>query len=398
MIFGKNYRNLEFEDIERLVSNKISENRTLEYKREINIDKGEERKEFLYDITSFVNSEGGLIIFGISEQKDEKGNNTGLPEEICGIQIDNFDKLILKIEDLLKSSIEPNISNIVIKPLEKANKKILAIGLQKTMGLPRMVTYNSTNKFYRRRNSGKYLVDVYELNQMFMKNTEVIKELESYRRNRLENILKKEYLSNINTENFTLVHVSPINYFRYNQLSLSDDKFLNDLNTKLQPIGAHSWDYRSNFEGYLIFSTNETGNEISAYSQIFRNGIIEFFTHKFHSKINNEGYLFLGMLETHVIDCVTKSLQIYKDQEVSPPFAVHITITDLLYHRINIQDAFRIDSLPFTTNDLLIPNIVINDFDADIEKELKSVFNIIWQSAGCRKSPYYNDIGVRMKK
>jgi len=397
MIVGKNYRNIEFEDIERLVSNKIQENRTLDYKKDINLEKGEERKDFLYDISSFVNSEGGVIIFGISEQKDEKGNNTGIPEEICGIE-DNLDKITLKIEDLIKTSIEPNISNIIIKPLQKNGKKVLFIGLPKTLGLPRMVTYNSSNKFYRRRNSGKYLVDVYELNQMFMESIETIKELDNFRIKRLNKIRKGEFISNANPYNLTLVHISPISFFQFNQLSLTDDRVLNKLTEKLKPIGAPNWDSRSNFEGYLVYHYDRENNEVTAYNQIFRNGIIEFYTHDFHERLD-VNYLYLGMLETQVSDSVNRAIQMYKELEVPPPFVVHITLTDLLNCKVSVDSSmFRLKDSNFINKDLLLPNIIINDFDENVEKQLKNIFDVIWQSAGYRKSPYYNDLGERIKK
>ena len=396
MIFGKNYRDIEFEDIERLVNNKISESRTLDYKKEISIEKGEDRKEFLYDICSFVNTEGGVIIYGISELKDEEQRNTGIPEAICGIK-DNFDKLIQKIEDLIKTSIEPNIFNITIKHLSKDNKNILFIGLPKSLGLPRMVTYNSTNKFYRRRNSGKYLVDIYELNQMFMESFETFKSLEEFRTNRLNKIRKGEYISNVNPRNLTLLHISPISFFQFNQLSLTELGIQESIHTVLKPMTRGGWESRYNFEGLLIFNYDNERDEITAYNQIFRNGIIEFCTHLFHEKLD-ENILYLGWLELQIIESVNKALQLYKTLDVSPPFVVHLTITDLLNRKIDPPKTIHlINTRPFITNDLLIPNIVINDFDENIEKKLSTIFNIIWQSAGCRKSPHFNDIGERIK-
>src|SRR5665647_731735 len=102
MIFG-NYNSITFQDIERLVSNKIPESRTLDYKRDLNIEKGDDRKDFLYDISSFANTDGGTIIFGVSECKDSSGQNTGIPDVIFGLNLENSDKLIQKIEDLIKA-------------------------------------------------------------------------------------------------------------------------------------------------------------------------------------------------------------------------------------------------------------------------------------------------------
>ena len=75
MIIGKSFKNIKFEDIDRLVNNRVCESRYLDYKRKINLEKGDDRKEFLFDICSFANSEGGVIIYGVSEQLDENNRN-----------------------------------------------------------------------------------------------------------------------------------------------------------------------------------------------------------------------------------------------------------------------------------------------------------------------------------
>jgi hypothetical protein len=398
MIFGKNYRKIEFEDIERLVENRISESKTLDYKKEINLEKGDDKKEFLYDITSFVNSDGGVIIYGISELKDENGHNTGLPEEVCGIQIDNFEKLIQRIEDLIRSSVEPNIPDIVIKHLSKDNKEVLFIGLQKSTGLPCMVTYNSTNKFYRRRNTGKYLVDIYELNQMFMENIEIIKELESFRIERVKKIKNGEFISNVDPNKTTLIHICPASFYQYNKLSLTDDRTLNNLSQNLKLYRPSGLDYRSNFEGFLIFKYDSQSKQVHSYNQVFRNGIIEFFSHDFHYSAQGKNFYLLGVLELQVIEWVKTAISIYKELEVPPPFVIYITITDLLDHIVDINNFFRINVLPFSTNDLFLPNIIINDFDENIEKKLMEIFNIIWQAAGERKSPYFDLHGNRVNR
>lgn len=393
MLWGKNYSSIEFEDIERIVESKVSENRTLDYKKEINLVKDKNRKELLFDIASFTNSEGGVIIYGIEEEKDNNQNNTGIPAKISGIETANIDKLILAIDDLVKTSIEPNIPNIIISPLEKDYKKVLFIGIPKSHGIPRMVTYKSSNKFYKRRNSGKYLVDVYELNQMFMENIEVVEKIESFRKNRLNIMRDKSFNLNIDSKNITLLHITPMSYFQYNRLDLTGDKSIQYLTKKLRPIGgAQGWNKRLNFEGLLVFELAGENDKIGAYNQVFRNGIIEFFTHRFHGQDND---FFLGMLETHIINRVKQTIQVYEYFEIPPPFVVQLSITNLLNRYINIMDVHNIQYIPFLADDLLIPNIVINDFSEDISKQLKSLFDIIWQSAGIKESPFYNKNGIR---
>ena len=159
-ILNKKLKDITIDDIERLVNNEIKETTSLDYKRDWHLSKDAEVKEFLYDITAFYNAEGGYLIYGIEEKKDDKGQNTGIPKSIVGIDIENEDKFIQKIEDIVRSNTEPSITNLAINIIPFSNKYILIIGIKKNLGFPSMVTFNNSNRFYRRRNSGKYLVDV----------------------------------------------------------------------------------------------------------------------------------------------------------------------------------------------------------------------------------------------
>ena len=81
---------------------KAPEDKTLEYKKEIKIDIGDDKKEFLGDISAFSNSNGGVIIYGIYA-KD------GVPEKMDGIALANPDSFVLQVENIIRDSIKPRI-------------------------------------------------------------------------------------------------------------------------------------------------------------------------------------------------------------------------------------------------------------------------------------------------
>ena len=81
-LLGKRADQIDAEDISRLVTNQIQETKALDYKKELKLSQDKDKKEFLFDITSMFNTDGGCLIYGIEERKDEKGQNTGIPESI----------------------------------------------------------------------------------------------------------------------------------------------------------------------------------------------------------------------------------------------------------------------------------------------------------------------------
>lgn len=87
--------------IRRLVDNRVPEGRTLEYKSLLPGGTDENRREFLYDASSFANANGGDIVFGISDERKE-GKSTGVPEAIAGINATVVSAEIPRLESLLR--------------------------------------------------------------------------------------------------------------------------------------------------------------------------------------------------------------------------------------------------------------------------------------------------------
>src|SRR5690606_16500226 len=146
---------------------------------------------------------------------------TGKPNEILGIDIENFDKLTQQIEDIIKNSSEPSITQLILNEIDINDKKVLVIGVPKGLGLPSMVTFNQTNKFYKRRNSGKFAVDVYELNQMFMQNQILTEKANEFRNKRLEKVLNKEIMPNLKTDTSFFIHIIPYSFLDSKSINLS---------------------------------------------------------------------------------------------------------------------------------------------------------------------------------
>ena len=72
-------------DIDALLTAKVAERRTLDYKELLPGGVDDAKKEFLYDVTSFANASGGDLVFGVTDQKGTDGNRRGfrrLPTEL----------------------------------------------------------------------------------------------------------------------------------------------------------------------------------------------------------------------------------------------------------------------------------------------------------------------------
>ena len=78
----KPINNVAAADIDDLVRNKVPETRTIEYKRELPGSTDSDKREFLADVSSFANTAGGDLLFGVAEME-------GLPTKVIGVQSAN---------------------------------------------------------------------------------------------------------------------------------------------------------------------------------------------------------------------------------------------------------------------------------------------------------------------
>ncbi len=384
---------LDSDNLSRLITGKIPENKNLEYKRDLDIKGDGETKEFLADISSFANSDGGLIICGVSEEKNENSQNTGIPDEIIGFSGDTIDFEILRIEGLISSCIQPRINNLLIKRIEIDSKILIAIIIPKNYGIPHMVTYKSTNKFYKRGNSGKNLVDVFELNQMFMQSHELQERANNFVSERTGTVIRKEFLPNIVTDKVSFIHIIPLS-FQQNLVRLTEADDYTAIMELFSPI-VHPFIHRHDFEGYILISSEGPDNTVKSYFQTFRNGILEYYASDYFKPMDSDYdqfYFLVYPFERECIDMVSNAIEYYKRIGSYDPFLVSISLFGLGNVKIQTGSLFR---LPETINRnlLRIPPILIKSHDSDIAKILKPAFDVIWQSSGIAASLSYNKAG-----
>jgi len=115
MIYNLNY-------INSLIVNKVEESLNLEYKGAAALDRQNNKTtEISKDISSFANSDGGIIIYGIKEDE----NNKHLPKEIDPIDRTQFSKEWL--EQIILDKIKPRVKDFTISVVEVVNSYVVYI-------------------------------------------------------------------------------------------------------------------------------------------------------------------------------------------------------------------------------------------------------------------------------
>ena len=98
----------------------------------------EQKQEFLNDVSSFANANGGLLFYGIRESKDD----AGVPLEVCGLKGENPGKRINDMETIIRTGLEPRLLGVTIWPVSLPSHEdqvVLILSIPKSFAAPHMV-------------------------------------------------------------------------------------------------------------------------------------------------------------------------------------------------------------------------------------------------------------------
>lgn len=392
-MINKKINDITVDDINSLVENSVCESKTLDYKKELHIDSDSDKKEFLADISSFANSTGGDIIFGIEEDSIDK-----IPTNIVGIPYENEDKLIRRIEDFIRQSIQPIILNIEYKVIElKKDNCILIIRIPQSLISPHRIEYKGHNKFFTRNNKGKYQMDVSELRIAFNSGLDLEKRIEEYKQERYYQLLSNRYKNLIDDLPIFVVHYIPISALNGNNFKLlSQTKIKNEMNNCSSKALGVGYEKNISIDSVSIRYNDGSTSAIANYKTngIIEKGSTEFFKkqYKFTDISPNKTIDYISGYR--IIDRLIKDFdevkRFYKKVEIDTPILVCCSILNSSNYTIP-TNMFH-DVLNKIDRDMLyINNLYVEDFNKTTEEILKPIFDSIWNACGYERCPAYDE-------
>jgi hypothetical protein len=377
-----------------LLDSLVPENRTLDYKERLPGTADGEKKEFLADICSFANAEGGLLIYGVSEVRDEQGRPTGVPASVPGIPGLNVDSTTLRLEQLLTSGISPRIRGVRIRGHAnfEEGRAIIAIEVPRSWNGPHMVTFQSSSRFWGRNSAGKYQFDIDEIRDGFLRSEFLADRLRSVR---------DETPVPLRGSGRILLQVLPFQAFT-SGFTL-DLRPLDGLPQVLKPFTAGSWGGYFNFDGYYASGVDSTGEPTTSYVQFFRNGAAEALdtwllrdsSREPLASASEERSIPSVRFEREIIEQLQRLLTALHRLGIEAPVAVALSLLNVRGFVMARPFEQRISQpgLPIDRDHLLVPEIVLQDLSASIPAALRPIFDAVWQATGLQGSSLYDADG-----
>ena len=375
-------------DLKTLLDDQVPEGKRLDYKRDLPGPKDGDKKEFLFDVSSFANASGGFLVYGM----DEAG---GLPTGLAELSVANPDAEILRLQTVILDGVEPRIPGVELKFVPTSTAKgLIVIKIPRSWTLPHMVTVQRSNKFYSRNAAGKYLVDVGELRTLFLASNQTGELVKRFRTERIGQILANETPTPLDAGPKTILHVIPVQSFSFSTgLDLKAASALPQ--GLLYPFGADLCNSRVNIDGLLNYHVlSHTSSIAASYLQLYRSGIIETVDARVLGvNLNrpNGGKLVPSTsFEQHVIGHTGRYLQALKLLGIGPPFVIMLALTGV--KDFSMAAPIGVYSGSFDRDLVVVPEILLEKSVCE-PTDVKPMLDAVWNAGGIIASPNFDSGG-----
>lgn len=388
MTFNRTIEEIDKSDIDSLIASGIPETRALDYKASLPGNSDSDKKEFLADISSFANTGGGHILYGVSEEQ-------GVPIEATGVGEIDVDAEILRLDQILLAGIEPRIPILQIRSIAGfTSGPVIVVEIGNSWVSPHMVAFKKSSRFYARSNAGKYQMDIGQIRTAFALGQELPEKVRNFRIDRLAKIVGNEGPIYLEDCPKIVLHVVPLAAF-----SLDFNIDLSGIlahSATLQPIERASTHHRYNLDGHVRYSVlypDETGSR--GYCQIFRNGIVEVVDAEMINENTGKKRIPSEHFERRLVECMEGYLGTLRDLNVPAPFIVMLSLAGVKGYEMwtDLRHTAGMRSTPIDREMVVVPDVLIDKYECNIPRIMRAVFDAVWNSAGFPGSTNYDDEG-----
>ncbi len=378
-MIDKPMQEVRFEDLQQLIDEQVREDRRIEYKREVGDGKDKFKFDFLAAISSFANTEGGDLLYGMRAQD-------GMPLEICPLQDLVEDPVLLKLESWARTTLDPRLPPLNTRFVPVPGGKILLIRVAKSLAAPHRIKMNESGPFYARTSSGKYPMDTAELRAAFTGDA-LAERLQAWRNERITAVHRHHVPIQVELGCKLVLHLVPRGSLGAGgeiDLRLHADRL-----GQLHPMGRDGLQHTSiRLDGVLNHSTISANGRCFAYTHVLRSGIVE-------AVSVFQGHLQSVRMERHLMHAVRNMLPVLEQAGAMGPYTILIALVGAHGCEFTVPSAFGpgFTSTPCPNELVVLPGAEVGGADEPLDSVMRPLLDRIWNSFGYAGSPSFSDDG-----
>lgn len=367
-------------DLMALIKNRVDERKTLDYKLDLPGATDKERNEFLNDLSSFANTAGGHLIFGMEE-------DGGIPTALRGLGATAPDKEVLRLEGMREAGIRPRVPGVEFQPVPlSSGSYALVVRIPRSWASPHMTEH----RFWGRNSKGKYRLDVDELRTLYAVKETVTDRARLFWIDRVNRVVSGETVMPLGDGAKIMLGLFPIASFDPSRPLSMPPRLPQDLAMTRWLEGSSGSIY--DFDGIVNWGSMRAGT-YSWYTQIFRTGGLEFVDGL--TLASFQGSLIIPSVgyETTLVEALGKLLKTLSFISQEPPAVCFLALVGIGEHSF-ADSNFMPSNRKLGRAVLMLPPIMVEDFFANASVLLKPLFDMVWNAYGFERSRNFDKDGV----
>ncbi len=374
---------------------RVSEGPRLEFKAELKMSTGGEKRELCKDLSALANSQGGYILFGVAE-------SNGVVSDIPGIDFADTDQQ--QFLQILTSGIAPRIQTLTHKSITLRNGKTALVVRVESDGYLHQVKYDD-NRYYKRTGTITIAMESSDVESFFTSKGP------ANRKEEVDNVIttyhaalrSKQYFKGLSGKGVCAVVIVP----EVASYKLDFGNLPHDINLLFRPIYCSGWDseitgtarftygrHRDEKTPYAATEITELG-ELKAYNAF----LLENRYGQAPLPTDASGYVPSIAYERELISAIHLYLNSFAQLGVSPPFFVNCALLGVRGYFMYV-DPIRFSSFGriLQKDDVLPPSVKFMseaDFSSreSVAKTLRPAFDFIWREFDFQRSFNYTSDG-----
>lgn len=371
-------------DLQDLATNKVAEGTLLEYKATLPAASDGERIKFLRALSSFANTQGGDLIYGIQATQ-------GIPTAIPGLGGVNEDAERLRLENLCRDGLQERLRNIHMRFVPLASgTPVLIVRVPRSWNGPHRVILSGHGHFYGRNSAGSFQLDVPQLRSAFLLGQSVADRIRAFREQRLAQIAANAAPVRLEAGAVLVFHAAPLEAFTeagFGRLQLTKD-----IARRFSPPNVSGISVLPNFDGHCVYYGGD--GPFNTYSQVFRSGVVEYVAvFNYEERHSKKPGIPAHWIEDDCIKTATTYTAGLQELGVPPPYYLMLSLLSVKEHVFDAGDYFLNRGRRADRDNLVFPEVAVEDLPFDAPQTLMPLFDLLWQSFGHEHSNSYDKKG-----
>lgn len=385
-MWNKPFTEVDEGDILSLKADEIGEGIRLEYKRDLPGGSNSDKKDFVREVCALANASGGRILFGIDEEE-------GVPKEVCGVEAEDMDDAILRLENVINSWTEPPIPGVHVRAIGDFDRgPVIAMEIPNSWVSPHMVAGKESARFYVRGSAGKRPMDLHQIRSGFVEAEGQRERIRQFRSDRIGKVLSGDTPVQISYGPTAILHLVPlISFSGGHEIDMKEMAY----SSCFRPPGGNVNRTRFNLDGH-VWCLPSGSYEDGAYCQVFRSGIVEGVSAQILSSRKDLNMIPSVSFEKNIAQATEKYLEGIRDAGVPLPVLIMLSLARMQGVKLAVHSRLQHKVRQADRSVLDLPDVVVREEDDGeaIYKLLRPVFDALWQSFGLQECGHYDDDGA----